>query len=195
MNSATGEPITSGDNLKIEVIQNGAAVIQAGSSLTMNSKLTVKVSVMNVAIDLPADIFGTAMSLDDIRNALSDFEVSVVVKDAAGNDSMDTVDLYVEEIWYDNQKITSGTLPAGAVITVIARSGMQRIPADFDPVGMLSIDVKSTLNDLGFQVVEEFEASADMDAGRVIAIEYNGETLSSGQLIAKSATIVIRIAG
>jgi hypothetical protein len=44
-------------------------------------------------------------------------------------------------------------------------------------------------------VEEQFEASTDVDAGRVIAIEYNGANLSSGQLIIKSATIVIRIAG
>ena len=134
-------------------------------------------------------------SLEGIRNALSAFAANVIVKDASGNESTAVDQLYVESIEYEGKKITSGSLPAGASITVIARSGMLKVPDNFNPVGELIIDVKNTLVGLGFQVTEQFEMSDAQSAGRVLYVKCNDQTVSAGQLLDKTATIVIYIAG
>lgn len=195
--SETNAQVTGGDSWKVDRILNGGVVVTAGSTALMHTKLTVKVSAVavNNDVEIPSDIFSTQMSLEEIRSALGAFTANVIVKDASGNESTAVDQLYVEEIWYEGEKITSGSLPTGAAITVIARSGMLRIPDNFNPVGALSIDVKNTLVGLGFQVTEQFVVSDAQSAGRVLSVECNGNIVSAGQLIDKTSTIVISIAG
>ena len=188
-----GSIVTSGDSLHVERIVHNGTELNGGEKVVDGANLAVHVTNHSSSndVEIPADIFSVSMSVDEIVNKLSSFYVTV--KDAAGNVITDGSDLYVTDIRYNGESV-SGALPIGTAIEVTTVSGKIRISDDFTPAGMLSVDVKDALTAMGLSVEERFEVSGAYDAGRVVRVECNGNAVGAGDLVDKTATIVIYIA-
>ena len=68
---------------------------------------------------------------------------------------------------------------------------MVTIPHDFHVEGSAADTVRTTLENLGFVVVEQSEINEDWTEGAVVRIECNGSTVYPGQTLEQGATIVM----
>ena len=191
VNSATGEPITAGDNLMVERIKNGSVVMQAGSALPKNSKLTVEVSIIEVGTDveIPADIFNNTISFADLDSALGDLVFTV--KNGMGEIVESADGLQITKIVYlGNEMIPGDLIPVGAEIEIFVNTFVL-VPADL--VGQSGDAVAARLAELGFVVEVRGANGATNPTGSVLQITIDGAD-ASGNLYPEGTTVIITVA-
>ena len=192
VDSATNVAVIDGDNWKIDRIMNGSVVVASGSSLPMYTKLTVKVSVVEMSTDaeIPADIFYGTISLDALDSALAEFVFTV--KDSAGEIVTAADGVQVTNVVYLGNEMAAGALvPVGAEIEVFVNVFML-VPADM--VGQSGDVAVARLTELGFVVEVRGANGEENPTGSVVQITTTDGANASGNLYSEGTALIITVA-